>query len=344
MYDASDDNCVDRTRTPEPLKTNEEPRILNTPESPPSNRLSLPLLPKLIPGGKPRADAANVLSASNVSTLEENGSLHRSQSAGDVDRGDRERTDLNLFKPSFDGSRLEHQLSVALETEPSTHREFLPRGALDQVVTQKAVDQELSKFGYLPKRLKHRPWWPATNVRIGSVEEHEKLRRSQAVLTQTTTPQSDRLCFQQVLAILLMMGRPKKIWYFVKERVSDADLPLQKVCQNGRTFELCRCDKNQSRIRCLKKQRDIKDFAARQWCVLAPFFGNPDEEKWLHHVIQKGQILPFVHWENTWRPGGSGHVHKAKVHHDHHAFNKNEVHIPRLTLVPIIKCIRYTTT
>jgi hypothetical protein len=145
-------------------------------------------------------------------------------------------------------------------------------------------------------------------------------------MPQAASPQSNRLCFQQIFAILLLMGRPKRIWDFVKEEVSDVDLPFVKVRNKG-IFGLQRRDKPHSLVRCLKKQSDITEFATRQWCVLAPFFGESDGETISHHILAKGQILPFVHWQNLYRQGGSGQVYKATIHPDHHAFGRIEVRV-----------------
>jgi hypothetical protein len=326
---------------------NEEHVTSRSPTESKKNRLSAFFSQKLTSSGGSarghrRADSENFLSPTNPPRVDDDLALRKIHSS--VDFRHPENGEPQLLDPSFDRSRLNHRLVVSLIVESVTHREFLPRGALEGLVTQKAVDQELSRFDYLPKRLKHRPWWPVTKVEIGSTEDHKRVQRAQNEWPQAASPQPGRYCFQQILAILLLMGRTKLIWDFVKEEVSDIDLPFVKVRDDEGIFGLQRRDKPHSPVRCLKKQSDITEFAARQWCVLAPFFGNPDKEKGLHHVIQKGQILPFVHWENTGRQGGSGYVHQAKIHHDHHAFNKNEVRIPRLILVAIINCIRYTTT
>jgi hypothetical protein len=326
------------------VQVNQDRVISSIPEDSATTHFNARSISKPISGGptkrRRRAESESSLSKPNTTTMNEVLTLRKSHSAMDVQH--RERGEEVTLTLSFDQGRLDHQLSVAMETEPLTRHEFLPRGALESLVTQKAVDQELSKVDYLPKRIKHCPWWPATNVRIGSVEEHENLRHMQTVSAHTVMAQSDRLCFQQVLAILLLMGRPKKIWYFVKERVSDADLPLVRM-DRDKISELQRRDESQTTVRCLKRHRDVRDFATRQWCVLAPFFGDSDKETISHHVIQKGQILPFVHWEHVCRQGGSGQVHKAEIHPDHHAFDKNEVCVSLPFCLPDTNLSRYTT-
>jgi hypothetical protein len=233
--------------------------------------------------------------------------------------------------PPFDQSRLDHQLVVALRLEPSTNREFVPIGELNDLVTQESVHHELSKMEYFPTKIKHRTWRIATSVHIRSTSKHES---AQAVeVGQVQSVPSQPTSYQKVFAILMLMGRTKRIWSFVKEGVSDADLPLAKVRRDG-IFELRRCGNAQAHLRCLRKQSDIIGFVTRQWCVLAPVFGQPDGEKLLHCDADKSQIMPFVYWENASRQGGSGEVHKARIHPDHHAFDNSEASTIQSTLPP----------
>jgi hypothetical protein len=332
LHDVSYNVGVDMGTLGKISEDNEEHVTSRSPTESTKNRLSAFFSQKLISSGDSarghrRADSENFLSPTNPPRADDDLGLRKIHSS--IDFRHPENGEPQILGLCFDRFRLNHQLVVSLKVESVTHREFLPRGALKDLVTQKAVDQELSRVDYLPKRFKHRPWWPVTKVWIGSTEDHKRVQRAQNEWPQTASPQPGRLCFQQILAILLLMGRSKKIWDFVKEEVSDVDLPFVKVRNKG-IFGLQRRDKPHSLVRCLKKQSDITEFAARQWCVLAPFFGEPDRDRISHHILAESQILPFVYWQNPHRQGGSGQVYKAEIHPDHHVFGKLEVRVSLL--------------
>jgi hypothetical protein len=233
-----------------------------------------------------------------------------------------------------DQSHLNDRLVGALRLEPSTNRDFLPKGDLDNLVTQQSVNHELSRRRYLPKKPMLRTLRRNDCVRIGSPLEHESARLSQLGLVQDIAHQHGSCCFQQVFAILLSMGSLKKIWSFIEEQVTDADLPLSKVRQDG-VFQLRRRGDTQTPLKCLDKQSDIIKFVTFQWLVLAPVFGEAVGKKVSHFKAAKSQILPFVLWEKKDRRGGSGEVYRVEVHPDHHKFDKHEVSIiPSTVYVP----------
>lgn len=219
-----------------------------------------------------------------------------------------------------DKNRLGAQLLTALISEFDTHRKFLPKGKLDQLVTQNSVERELSRLVYLPTKILHHTWRSPIDIRIESTAEVNGAQDSQTRLTHPhDTNQLDKTCYKQIFAILLFMRRPRKIWSFVRELVSDADLPLEDGI-----FGLRRRGEMGEVLKCLKKQRDIDQFLKCQWQVLVPFFREPDGRHDSHLKVSDNQILPFTYWEYTSRQGGSGNVHKAVIHPDHHEFDKNE--------------------
>jgi hypothetical protein len=238
----------------------------------------------------------------------------------------------NLYKDIHEGaishandpSRLNHQLVLALRIEYYTNRPFVPMSTMNKLVTQKSVNRELSRMEYLPAKISHRTWRPKTHFRVHPSPDHSSVQPPQPRPGLDTQSQPDKACYQQIFTTLLLMGRSKKIWSFVKEEVCDADLPLCKVRKGG-IFELQRRGDPQLSLRCLKKQNDIDGFVTCQLYVLALNFGKPDGEKVSHCKAWKGQILPFVFWENISRRGGSAEVHKAEIHPDHHDFDKDQV-------------------
>jgi hypothetical protein len=229
--------------------------------------------------------------------------------------------------PPFDSTRLDHQLLRALRKDPSTGHRFLPSGVLNKLVTQKSVSEELSKLQYIPTRIKYRTWKSSTYVRIEVPNDTQGQQPTEAQTYQEPTPQP--ISYQKIFAILLFIDRPNLIWAFVKSKISDVDLPFAKVrrMDNG-LFELRRYTDVQKPIRCLKKERDIDKFVTRQWRVLAPVFGEPTGELFLHRLAWKDNIImPFLSWENDGRRGGSGVVDRVEIHPSHYKIGQFDASI-----------------
>lgn len=241
----------------------------------------------------------------------------------------RTQIEKTVQRPSgvpFDKDRLQHQLVMAQITEPINNREFLPSGDMDRLVTQSSVDKELSRIEYLPRKILFRTRRPATYVRIGSTQEIDSLQHVRLGTEPKDTAWHEQACYKRIFTILLLMGRARKIWSFVKEGVSDADLPLSKARRGDSTFELRRRrGSDQTPLKCLKRQSDISNFATGQWGVLVPCFGKSDMEKAHHYKMQKGEILPLTSWKNIGRVGGFGEVHQGQIHPEHHEFSSKEV-------------------
>jgi len=280
--------------------------------------------------GAPRRPHSAVLHSPPY--VAENGSTTRREREGTMERVPRQRTeDLTLGGHVVDEDRLGVQLRIALIREPSTERKFLPKGKLDTLVTPTSVERELSRVVHLPTKYLRRNRRLAVDIIIDLPADDEGARHGQASPPNpAATAQLDRPSYQRIFAILLLMHRPRKIWSFVRERVCDADLPL--VLQQD-VLRLRRFGEAQPVLKCLKRSYDVSQFVLYQWWVLAPFFRRPNGSIESHCKVSENHILPFTEWDNIGRKGGSGQVHKAKVHHDHHAFDNKEVsdHLHRLS-------------
>lgn len=233
-----------------------------------------------------------------------------------------EKTGEPIRTAVFDRSRLDHPLIVALKDDDSTHRKFLPNGDLDRLVTQELVNRELSrsKKEYFATKILQRPWLSSNKyVRVEPSMEHEHIRHGQVGLPEGTATQPDVPCYRKIFAVLVFMGRQRKIKAFVKERVCDRDLPLEVE-----NFQLRRRGDAQSVLKCLKEPSDIEQFVTCQWWVLARTFNKLDDGTHPCFKAAVNEVLPFTRWENTRRWGASGKVYKAEIHPDHHEFNKQE--------------------
>ena len=193
-------------------------------------------------------------------------------------------------------------------------------------MTQDSVDRELSRLGYLPTRVLRRTFRLSVDVRIESPFEKGAVRYEQARLYygDTKVP-PHRACYKHIFAILLFIGRPRKIWSFVDEQISDADLPL---APNEGILRL--------RRRCLRRSRDRNNFLVCQWKVLAPFLRGLDDSMYSHLKEPKDRILPFTSWEDKGLGGGFGRVYKVKIHSAHHNFDRTKVSVLTLFIYVLI--------
>lgn len=203
-----------------------------------------------------------------------------------------------------DPSRLDHRLVFASRMEPSTNRAFIPRGDLTKIVTQASVNHELSSIRDLPSRVMHRARRSATHIRIQTESARED---AELVETMPIRSPAAHARHHQVYAILLLIGRPKKLRRFWREGVSDADLPLIIVRQDT-GFELRRSRDASTALRLFRNQVHTFKFAQQQWSVLAPLIGDKFIDKAQHLRVSEEQIMPFTSWQRASRRGGSGEV------------------------------------
>ncbi|KAH7398888.1 kinase-like domain-containing protein [Phaeosphaeria sp. MPI-PUGE-AT-0046c] len=217
------------------------------------------------------------------------------------------------------GSRFADRLAGVFEQEALTDRDFIPIGKLDELVTQTSVNQELARIEYLPAYVRHRLWRKTRPLIVIPSRQHGN---GGAMSRQTENN------FQKIFAILVWIRCPDRIWAFVKEEVHDGDLPLRLEhisTSQGIVESLRRKTGSPADLTCLKARRDIREFVNHQWFVLAPSF-NPSEMTPVPRlIVSKGQILPFLDWDNKIQQGGSGEVSKVTIHQDHHSFTAQQV-------------------
>lgn len=244
-----------------------------------------------------------------------------------------ERLNLGQTNAHSPPHNLEDRLKAAMEKSNVSHRKFLPQGELATIITQTAVDNELSQFKHLPRRC-FRTWKRLASVPI---EEQQTVRRgkghvrakSDSLLSKQSQPPKlpKEKIYRKIFAILLFIRRPSRIWSFVEEGVCDADLPLVEVPRPNRLdrrFDL-RCKRKlDTPLRCLRKWKDVYDFEASQCIVLAPFFHKSNGKDVPHIELQPDHLLPFIGWKSMPH-GGYGQVYKATVHQSHHAFDAVKV-------------------
>jgi hypothetical protein len=228
---------------------------------------------------------------------------------------------------------LADQLSAVLQNDTMNDRLFVPREALNQVITQATVAKELSRKVYLPAKISHRARLSTTPLRIKS-SDYSTVDRTQAGNATIQTS------FQQIFAVLLLIDRATKIWAFLREGVCDADLPLIMKPQQRRLKiapALLRTNNPKAPLSCLKKRSDISSFVDQQWAVLVPVFVQSSTRSISHYTVVNKQSLPFIDWKFSGRGGRFGEIYEAKIHHSHHKFENDAVSRRRISSESAVK-------
>lgn len=212
---------------------------------------------------------------------------------------------LRLSPAEASTTHAARRLKQATERSLDIHMRFVPNPKLLSVITEAVVSSELSR----------------SHFSLGKLSRIGKTR------IETDEPGA----YKRVLAILYLMNRPSKIRLFVKRRMRDEHLPLEKhTCAEGPpgAYELrSRKHPDITSIR-FKKCVNTDKFLRTQWTVLVPIFRGPDGSNIPHEDLPQGTILPFVPLQNqseTMKEGGSGRVFKVEIHPDHHCLNKTGV-------------------
>ena len=246
---------------------------------------------------------------------------------------------------------------------------FIPRRKLIQIVNKDAVKEELSWKSLLQNMHLPRKDLASEAEKIcGSGEPSFSLGGGQPVhhLGSEETPCSPsqlqprqtlgapQKSFRKIMAILVLIGKPSKIRRFLKEDISDADLPLYKLPVPNSTlrWELrsARGDPKKM-IRCFHgwKHHALSEFERRQWTVLTAFFapggmselGRGRHPRIIHHwVLGESVVLPFEYQDESSPPGGCGQVMKVTIHPDHHVFNLPSTKEPNVFAVKRLKSKR----
>ncbi|RSL72206.1 hypothetical protein CEP51_011921 [Fusarium floridanum] len=145
---------------------------------------------------------------------------------------------------------------------------------------------------------------------------------------------------RQIFAVLVLIDQSTSIRLFLKEGVSDLDLPLIEHCDdvNPNHNMLFRGnwdgDTQREPLHCTKywSPRIRRLFCEDQWMVLAPFFSLGAYNHVNHYPLKDQHLLPFVRGEQvlSLEPmrsqsgeivGGYSQVFRVWIHSDHHGFH-----------------------
>lgn len=200
---------------------------------------------------------------------------------------------------------------------------FLPKKQLCNLINPKSVFEELIKeCSY-----------------IGVMQRKDSFERiASQVCDETEVDHGSRRkikSFRKIFALLVLLEVPSLISRFVKDDVSDLDLPLVKFFGNQNVMELRRRDSfgrpSSEPLRCFKHEQwspaKLRSFERDQWMMLAPFFSRGKCGDVKHYPLMDQHILPFItsedgQDEDVECAGGFGRVFMVRIHHEHHNFQE----------------------
>lgn len=149
------------------------------------------------------------------------------------------------------------------------------------------------------------------------------LRRFNTIEASEAQEWADKTCrsARQLFATLAIMGKAGDIYSFLKDGVSDKDIPLERDPPDRRPFSLRRKGTKRP-IWAMEKWTDneLEEFDRRQWWMTSPVF------KYMkHHELADNEILPFIPFKTgeeipEIKQGGFSEVFPARVHPEHHNF------------------------
>jgi len=263
----------------------------------------------------PKLSVTNISDAGDQQQLREERNLSPPEVSFDEDLAQ----SLASLPPLGDRYELQQEIMDArLSTRDNEGQieTFIPKAKLRHVITVEAVTRELTRTA------------TQSTVRLSSEEIQSYARivctesedERQKGTTKITT-------FRKIFALLVLIEAVSSIVDFVREGVTDQDLPLVKHDGTGELYrkggQICvprGCFKEWSPLK-------LENFQRYQWWLLATYFSPPDDDGVVkNYKLQDQHILPFLTPGNALsqsidKTGGYGKVIMVKIPSDHHNFS-----------------------
>ncbi|KAH7398564.1 hypothetical protein BKA66DRAFT_483928 [Pyrenochaeta sp. MPI-SDFR-AT-0127] len=190
---------------------------------------------------------------------------------------------------------------------------FLPRGQLDHVINSNSVRKELRIN--LPN-----------NFTDSKIQRHVDAICIPQEVDQGSTKKLRS--FRKIFAILVLVEMAPSIKHFIREDVSDIDLPLVPIFEEQTIVGFRRRDvAAHSPSPALNSfggkwsPSKCRNFEKNQWVMLAPFFSQGEDSEVKHYILQDNHILPFIDSDQAAEyRGGFAKVTMVHIHSDHHGF------------------------
>ncbi|WQF89421.1 Putative protein kinase [Colletotrichum destructivum] len=238
--------------------------------------------------------------------------------------------------------KLQIQLRVACQQvenpmERGNPKTFLPKVDLERIINPESVVQELAER------------------RQCSLDDVQLCQQAEAVCNEQHVDlgggKHRTRSFRSVFAILVLIGKSNSIGMFMKENVSDLDLPLKTRDDPSRPecYDLYRKNsEGNPHVMPLDCSNDWspgerEQFYQQQWKMLAPFFFLSAYNHVNHYPLTE-EHLPFIKCQNDYLGyvhrstddgqsqdgeirGGTSQVYMVWIHPDHHNFHQNNRHM-----------------
>lgn len=207
---------------------------------------------------------------------------------------------------------LGRKIRAALQTSSweRAGKKFLPIDKLDQIITRKAIGEELQRQG----------------IEVSLVNEIWEAEGSE---TSSLTTR------RKIFAILVLVEKVPAIIDFIQQGLFDNDLPF--VFRDGTgdragSFDVYRKVKQRDRkpdneveLQFFQEWNDstLDSFNQNQWQLLAPFFSlvSKDNTNVSHYNLGSNVVLPFIEDDVVDEPpaqhGGFAEVRRVKIHRAH---------------------------
>ncbi|KAM0421333.1 hypothetical protein ACHAPT_010864 [Fusarium lateritium] len=223
------------------------------------------------------------------------------------------------------------------DNNPEVGKHFLTEANLSKLLSVKAVERELrrcqnfSNHRRLRGMIARSPEVLKADARkiCGGLDKSRKLTLPSASARRSKDASESQDCkpYRKILAILVLIQRPCRIWSFIDEGICDADLPLTRfdIPGPGKRWELRRQLDRDVSLKCFEPWgiATLAEFEEFQWTVLSPSLHHSSEKYASTYEFEKARILPFTSWENPLKEGGHGQVYKVGIHPDHHSFGES---------------------
>ncbi|KAI1739892.1 hypothetical protein F4680DRAFT_448506 [Xylaria scruposa] len=225
-------------------------------------------------------------------------------------------------QPALDNDYTLHSRIWKQMVKTPTGQMFLPNGSLDELITRDTVEEGLrqdfacKRHGWDQSRLEKKIRSLAkkicpTEIMINSGESFKPIR--------------------QIFAILVLMREASEISRFIKQGLSDDDLPLSITEDEDKKISPKRRRSSRSELSFEKLQHfqrwlpGLKDsFWVMQWRVIAPVLTEGEYNDIQLLPLHEKDILPFVACDTVPTKdvghGGFGVVYTAHIHEKHHDF------------------------
>jgi hypothetical protein len=209
-----------------------------------------------------------------------------------------------LLEPARSGAALSEILTAQLVVSPTdSTKYYLPLDVLDAIFHREAVGM-FADDDEQRERL--------CNYVCGSLKGGRTLRTA-----------------RKILAVLILIERPRDILNFMEENVFDDELPLVRHDQKGAQFSLRGANGFWLTTKFGDwKVNDIRQFDEFQWSMMSPFFTQSERGKPLIYHLHERVILPWINWQEASDQGGFSVVHHVQIHPAHHNFTHTRVSLP----------------